>query len=70
MIAGLLADYVLEPAMQSQNWLSQTFGDHFGSGPGSGMGLLVFVCGLGAAGVGIISYMIPSIRNVPDHDQN
>jgi len=74
MIAGLLADYVLEPAMQSKNWLSQTFGGLFGSGPGSGMGLLIFVCGLGAAGVGIISYMIPSIRNVeellPDHDQD
>ena len=73
MIAGLLADYVLEPAMQSKNWLSQTFGGLFGSGPGSGMGLLIFVCGMGAASVGIISYMIPSIRNVedilPDHDQ-
>ena len=72
MIAGLLADYLLEPFMQSPNWLSRTFGGIFGNGPGSGMGLLIFVCGLGAASVGIISFMLPSILNVedilPDHD--
>ena len=72
MIAGLLADYVLEPAMQSTTWLSQTFGGIFGVDQGAGMGLLIFVCGLGAASVGILSYMNPTIRNVenilPDHD--
>ena len=72
IIAGTLADYVLEPAMQSKNWLSQTFGGIFGTSPGSGMGLLIFACGLGAASVCIVSYIIPYIRNVedilPDHD--
>jgi len=72
IIAGTLADYVTEPAMQSKNLLSQTFGGIFGTSPGSGMGLLIFTCGLGAASVCIVSYFIPYIRNVedilPDHD--
>jgi hypothetical protein len=37
------------------------------------MGLLVFACGLGAASVCIVSYLIPNIRNVedilPDNDE-
>jgi DHA3 family macrolide efflux protein-like MFS transporter len=66
IIAGTLADYVLEPTMQSKNWLSQTFGDLFGTNSGSGMGLLIFACGLGVAGVCIASYMVPNIRNVED----
>jgi DHA3 family macrolide efflux protein-like MFS transporter len=74
IIAGTLADYVLEPAMQSKNWFSQTFGGIFGTSPGSGMGWLIFACGLGAASVCIVSYIIPYIRNVedilPDHDMD
>jgi DHA3 family macrolide efflux protein-like MFS transporter len=72
IIAGTLADYVLDPAMQSKSWFSQTFGGIFGTSPGSGMGLLIFACGIGAASVCIVSYIIPNIRNVedilPDHD--
>jgi MFS transporter, DHA3 family, macrolide efflux protein len=72
MIAGTLADYVLEPAMKSQTPLSALLGGIFGNGPGSGMGVLIVICGLGAALVAVISSLIPVIRNVetilPDHD--
>ncbi len=73
IIAGTLADFVLEPAMKTQTGLSSLFGPTFGTGPGAGMGLLLTFCGLGAAAVGLTGYFIPAIRNaesiLPDHDQ-
>ncbi len=73
IIAGTLADFVLEPAMKTQSGLANMFGWLFGNGPGSGMGLLVFFTGLGAALVGLAGYFVPVIRNaesiLPDHDQ-
>ncbi len=72
LIAGSLADYVLEPAMKSPTTLSHLLGPWFGLGPGAGMGILITVCGLGAALTGLFGYMIPVIRNVetllPDHE--
>ncbi|MEM9771595.1 MAG: MFS transporter [Cyanobacteria bacterium P01_D01_bin.73] len=38
-IAGPLADYVFEPAMQSNGWLAQVFGEIFGVGTGAGIAL-------------------------------
>lgn len=73
IIAGTLADYVLEPQMQVTSGLSNLFGRFFGTGPGAGMGLLVFFVGLFAAMVGISGYFIHPVRNaetiLPDHDQ-
>ena len=73
LIAGVLADYVMEPAMRSNSGLSQVFGSLFGTGPGAGMGLLLFFAGLLAAVVGLGGYFIRPVRNVendlPDHDQ-
>lgn len=73
LIGGALADWVLEPAMRSINHpLPLMFGGLVGSGPGAGMGLLTFFCGLGAILVGIAGYFTPIVRNVedllPDHD--
>ena len=71
IIAGTLADFVLEPAMKAQTGLSSVFGGLFGTGPGAGMGLLISFCGLAAALVGLSGYFIPAIRNaeeiLPDH---
>jgi DHA3 family macrolide efflux protein-like MFS transporter len=71
LIAGTLADYVLEPAMKTQTALSNAIGGWFGTGPGSGMRLLICLCGLAAALVGISGYFITAIRNaesiLPDH---
>jgi len=72
LIAGTLADLVMEPAMRSNGALAVMFGGLVGTGPGAGMGLLLIFCGLGAALVGLAGYFIPAIRNaedlLPDHD--
>jgi len=73
IIGGVLADFVLEPAMRSEGMLPQTFGWLVGTGPGAGMGLLIVCCGLAAALVGVAGYFVPAIRHaedlLPDHDQ-
>ena len=73
MIAGLLADYVMEPAMMGNTALARTFGGLFGTGPGAGMGLLFFFAGIMAAIVGFSGYLFKPIRDaeiiLPDHDQ-
>ncbi len=72
IIAGTLADLVLEPAMRTHTMFSNLFGGLVGTGPGAGMGLLMVFCGLGGALVGLGGYFIPAIRNaetlLPDHD--
>jgi MFS family permease len=73
LIGGTLADFVMEPAMKSGRGLAVVFGPLFGTGSGSGMGLLMFFAGLVASAVGLTGYFVPSIRNaediLPDHDQ-
>ncbi len=72
IIAGTLADFVLEPAMRTQSGLSLTFGWMVGTGPGAGMGLIIVFCGVLAGLVGLTGYFVPAIRNaesvLPDHD--
>ena len=73
LIAGVLADYILEPAMVSTNSFSQFFSGLVGTGPGAGMGLLTVFCCLICALVGLSGYFVPVIRDLeevlPDHDQ-
>ncbi|GAB4541568.1 MAG: MFS transporter [Anaerolineales bacterium] len=72
IIAGALADFILEPAMQTNAALASSFGWLVGSGAGAGMSLLIFISGILAALVGAFGYFFPAIRNVeallPDHD--
>jgi len=73
LIAGPLADKVMEPAMLDQNTvISRMLGPAFGTGPGSGMSIIIVACGLLMALVGILSFSFPKVRNVetllPDHD--
>lgn len=72
MIAGPLADYVLEPAMRTQSALAATFGGLVGTGPGTGMALLIVFSGIGSALVGLAGYLFAPVRNaediLPDHD--
>jgi MFS transporter, DHA3 family, macrolide efflux protein len=73
LIAGLLGDYVLEPAMRVPSSLSSLFGWLIPPGPGAGMGLLIFLSSLGGILAGLVGYFIHPIRHaediLPDHDQ-
>ncbi len=74
IIGGTLADFVLEPAMRAEHsGLAQLFGPLFGTGPGTGMSLLIVLCGIGGLAVGLTGYFVPAIRNaettLPDHDE-
>jgi len=73
VLGGLLADYLMEPAMQSQGWFARTFGWMVGTRPGSGMALMMVVFGTLTILTMISGYIIPRIRNLedllPDHDR-
>lgn len=73
IIGGTLADFVMEPAMQSSGGMAQLLGPLFGTGPGAGMGVLIAIIGLASALVGLAGYFIPVVRNaediLPDHDE-
>ncbi|HMD81083.1 MAG TPA: hypothetical protein VKE92_07230, partial [Anaerolineales bacterium] len=74
ILAGLLADYVTEPAMQSQTWVARAFGWMVGNESGSGMALQFVITGIAYVLVALIVYLFfPHVRNLedelPDHDQ-
>lgn len=66
LIAGTLADYVLEPAMRTSSGLSSALGWLVPAGPGAGMGLLIFFGGLGGILAGLTGYFVHAIRNAED----
>ncbi len=73
LIAGTLADYWLEPAMRGDGSLPNLFGSFVGTGPGTGMGLLILLSGALCTICSIAGFFNPQIRNVesvlPDHDE-
>ncbi len=74
VLAGLLADYVTEPAMQPGGVLAKTFGWLVGTGPGAGMALQFVIAGvLYLAIVMTVIFFVPVVRNledsIPDHDK-
>ena len=74
IIGGTLADFVLEPAMKNpESGLAHIFSPLFGFGPGSGMSVLIFFCGVIMMLVGVSGYFIPAIRQaesiLPDYDE-
>jgi len=72
LIAGTLADYVLEPAMRAPSALSTSLRWLVPPGPGAGMGLLIFFSCLGGILAGLTGYFVKPIRHaediLPDHD--
>ena len=66
LIAGPLADWVFEPAMQPGGGLAGTFGWLVGTGDGTGMSLILALCGIGIALVAIVGYMTRVVRNAED----
>jgi MFS family permease len=73
ILGGLLADHIMEPVMQSQSWLANTFGRLVGTDPGSGMALMMIVSGGLTILTLLMGYVISGIRNMedilPDHDK-
>lgn len=72
LLAGPLADQLLEPAMAEGGNLASTFGWLVGTGTGTGIALLFVINGLLAAMVGLGGYLFPVVCNaediLPDHD--
>lgn len=72
LASGPLADKVFGPAMMPAGRLAPVFGWLTGTGMGTGISLMFVWAGLAGAAVGIVGYLIPSIRDVerliPDHD--
>jgi DHA3 family macrolide efflux protein-like MFS transporter len=72
LLAGPLADRVLEPAMAEGGSLAPAFGWLVGTGTGAGMALLFVITGLLAALTGLGGYLFPVVRNaediLPDHE--
>lgn len=66
LIAGPLADFVMEPALQPNGALAGTFGWLVGTGAGAGMGLIMLVSGLFVTVVGLGAYLFPVVRNAED----
>lgn len=73
LIAGPLADNLMEPAMKSEGALAQTFGGLVGNTAGSGMSLIMLFTGLAIMLVAVIAYTVPVVRHaealLPDHLQ-
>jgi hypothetical protein len=72
LLAGPLADHILEPAMAEGGSLVPLFGWLVGTGTGAGMGLQFVIAGLFAALAGMGGYLFNVVRNaediLPDHD--
>lgn len=73
ILGGLLADRIMEPAMQSQNAVTALLGWLVGTERGAGMSAIMIVFGLLTTLTLLSGYLFPHIRNMedvlPDHDQ-
>jgi DHA3 family macrolide efflux protein-like MFS transporter len=74
LLAGLLADYVTEPAMQSQTILARLFGWLVGTTPGSGMAVQFILTGVVYIIIVLVVFLFfPVVRDLEDrlkdHDQ-
>jgi MFS family permease len=72
LVAGPLADRVMEPAMSGDGGLVALFGGLVGTGPGAGMSLLFVFSAVAGLSVVLVAYLSPVVRNVedllPDHE--
>ena len=73
LLAGPLADRLLEPAMQPSGALVPFFGWLVGTGAGAGIALMFVGTAIGGALISFGGYLFPALRNVekelPDHDE-
>jgi len=73
LAGGPLADRIFEPAMQSSPWLRNVVGNLVGTGPGSGIGLMILIGGAVAALICAGSLLLKPIRHIetsiPDYEE-
>jgi MFS transporter, DHA3 family, macrolide efflux protein len=73
VIAGVLADRVFEPLMNSGNSIALALSPLFGTGKGSGIALLLTISAIAMVSIGIGGNAFPSLRNaealLPDCDR-
>ena len=62
LLAGILSDNLLEPAMQSPGMLQSMFAPIFGTGAGAGMVLLYVGSAIAMLLVGIFGFRMPQLR--------
>ena len=67
LLAAYFGDQVFEPAMQAGGPLANTFAWLVGTGPGAGYGLMILLCGVGGALVGLWGFLSPTIRNANEN---
>lgn len=71
LLAGPLADHLMEPALQPTGSLASTLGRLVGTGPGAGMGLLIAIASAIGLAIGVAAWAASSIRlvedSLPDH---
>jgi MFS family permease len=72
LIAGPLADRIMEPAFGEGGALVPAFGWLVGSGAGAGIGFIMVISAIAVVIVMVVAYSTPTIRNaetlLPDHD--
>jgi DHA3 family macrolide efflux protein-like MFS transporter len=72
LIAGPLADFVMEPAMRQGGALTEIFGWLVGIGPGAGMSLIFIFTGIVGLAFSLGMYLVPAVRDaesiLPDHE--
>ena len=61
IIAGPLAEFWAEPLMMDATGILEWM---FGSGPGAGMALIIFVVGVGGVIIGLAGFLFPNVRDV------
>ncbi|MBD2364301.1 MFS transporter [Anabaena minutissima FACHB-250] len=66
LVAGLLADQVFTPALQSGGVPVSLLGGLFGTGTGAGIALLYVICAVCMLLVGFLGFFVPVLRDVED----
>lgn len=74
LIAGPLADYVLEPAMRDPaSGPARLLGPFFGTAPGAGMGVIIAASGLLVVASALVAWAFPAVRDaenlLPDYEK-
>jgi MFS family permease len=72
LMAGYLADYILEPAMMPGGALAPVFGPLVGTGPGAGMAVMFLGTATFGGLMSLAAYLFPGVRHIetelPDYD--